>query len=383
MVFFKKQALHIGNVGLVLVLMPLCKAYNTNNNNNPWSNLLSRVTQTNNKESSSSEQLLEELNLQASTTPRLAYARLNQIPTLASASVSAISRGASGVFGSNYRVGIVDKDTAIYSYVALPGGQKQLQETALCKSPALPLVLYEYESDPSCRLVREACSILSLTVTIYPTPNGGKRYRKVALQEFGSVSGIKNQQQQERQLATCFPFLYDPNTKLRLVDSRRILDYLFATYGPPGGNLPSNFQQPPIQDKFAFNGPWLSAAFGVGLARWGAGGQAQDSTYTQTVATTEKEEDDKISKPLVLYGYEGSPFCKIVRERLSSLELPHTIIFTPRGSVNRQKLYELTGRCQVPYLQDPNTGINLFESEAIVEYLDKRYAIPTTPVQWM
>ena len=34
-----------------------------------------------------------------------------------------------------------------------------------------------------------------------------------------------------------------------------------------------------------------------------------------------------------------------------------------------------TGRFQVPYLQDPNTGVNLFESSAILEYLDKQYAV--------
>jgi glutathione S-transferase len=28
---------------------------------------------------------------------------------------------------------------------------------------------------------------------------------------------------------------------------------------------------------------------------------------------------------------------------------------------------------QVPYLEDPNTGAQLFESEAIVDYLNKHY----------
>ena len=37
-------------------------------------------------------------------------------------------------------------------------------------------------------------------------------------------------------------------------------------------------------------------------------------------------------------------------------------------------LFERTGRVQVPYLIDPNTGVEMFESTAIVAYLDKTYA---------
>ena len=32
-----------------------------------------------------------------------------------------------------------------------------------------------------------------------------------------------------------------------------------------------------------------------------------------------------------------------------------------------------TGRFQVPYLKDPNTGVALFESAEIVKYLDEVY----------
>ncbi|WP_255364238.1 glutathione S-transferase N-terminal domain-containing protein [Alcanivorax sp. HI0044] len=31
------------------------------------------------------------------------------------------------------------------------------------------------------------------------------------------------------------------------------------------------------------------------------------------------------------------------------------------------------GRIAVPYLVDPNTGMELFESEAILDYLDQTY----------
>jgi glutathione S-transferase len=32
------------------------------------------------------------------------------------------------------------------------------------------------------------------------------------------------------------------------------------------------------------------------------------------------------------------------------------------------------GRIQVPYLVDPNTGVQLYESAAIVDYLEYQYA---------
>ncbi len=82
-------------------------------------------------------------------------------------------------------------------------------------------------------------------------------------------------------------------------------------------------------------------------------------------------------KPLTLWGYEGSPFVKIVRETLNSLGLSHILINCARGSANREKLYQITKRFQVPYLQDPNTGIDMFESPEIVKYLKSVYTQQT------
>ena len=40
---------------------------------------------------------------------------------------------------------------------------------------------------------------------------------------------------------------------------------------------------------------------------------------------------------------------------------------------NRVDLLARAGRIAVPYLIDPNTGKELFESEAILDYLDQTY----------
>ncbi|EFJ13989.1 hypothetical protein SELMODRAFT_423867 [Selaginella moellendorffii] len=67
-------------------------------------------------------------------------------------------------------------------------------------------------------------------------------------------------------------------------------------------------------------------------------------------------------KPLKVWAYELSPFCKIVRERLVELELPHVYYNAARGSPKRNYLLERTGIFQVPFLEDPNTGVEMFES---------------------
>ena len=83
--------------------------------------------------------------------------------------------------------------------------------------------------------------------------------------------------------------------------------------------------------------------------------------------------DNGAMKPVDLWGYEGSPFVRPVREILNSLALPHRMVYSGRGSSNRDVMREKTSRFQVPYLEDPNTGIKMFESGAIVKYLLDTY----------
>lgn len=48
---------------------------------------------------------------------------------------------------------------------------------------------------------------------------------------------------------------------------------------------------------------------------------------------------------------------------------------THRGSPKRQELLDKVGHFQVPYLEDPNQGVSLFESSAIIKYLEDTYAV--------
>ena len=100
------------------------------------------------------------------------------------------------------------------------------------------------------------------------------------------------------------------------------------------------------------------------------------------------------AEPLVLYSFESSPYSKPVRARLCELEIPYLLKNTPKGAMtdmgppvfrdklfkapkgttrNRAWLAEHTGKVQVPYLIDPNTGVAMYESNDILRYLDKTY----------
>jgi glutathione S-transferase len=81
-------------------------------------------------------------------------------------------------------------------------------------------------------------------------------------------------------------------------------------------------------------------------------------------------------RPLTLWGFEGSPFVRPVREALSSLGLRYTLVSCARGSANRDRMFRKTGCFQAPYLEDPNTGVCMYESGEIVKYLMAAYTVP-------
>jgi glutathione S-transferase len=75
-----------------------------------------------------------------------------------------------------------------------------------------------------------------------------------------------------------------------------------------------------------------------------------------------------------LYGFEASPFCRLVREALCELELPYLLHNVAKGSPKREAFVSRSGKMQVPYLIDRNRGVEMFESAEILDYLDATYA---------
>lgn len=84
-----------------------------------------------------------------------------------------------------------------------------------------------------------------------------------------------------------------------------------------------------------------------------------------------------------LYDFEGCPYCRLVREALTELDLDVTVYPCPKGGERfRPKVAELGGKTQFPFLVDPNRGERLFESADIVRYLFENYGQRPLPWHW-
>lgn len=82
---------------------------------------------------------------------------------------------------------------------------------------------------------------------------------------------------------------------------------------------------------------------------------------------------------LELYQAEGCPFCTKVRETLTDLGVsyvahnPRTAGGEERNAQTLEELVELGGEDQIPFLVDHQRGETLYESDAIIEYLEEHY----------
>jgi glutathione S-transferase len=220
------------------------------------------------------------------------------------------------------------------------------------QAPEKPLELFEAEYCPFCRHVREALTELDLDAMIYPVPKRGKRFHPLLKKLSGK---------------TKVPFLNDPNTGIKLGESEAIVKYLYEQYGHAWDKAPER------------------------------------RITTSTLASASRGKNGmfahasrKPRKSLELYSWEGSPYARLVRETLCELEIPyllHNVGKTPGshadymppeyraqymhdympGTENRRRMLARAGKVQVPYLIDPNTGVAMFETRRIQEYLRKTY----------
>ena len=226
---------------------------------------------------------------------------------------------------------ILDVATSVAATLARAGCGASVGE--LGQRPERPLELYEFEGCPFCRKVREALSILDLDAHVYPCPKRGPTYRP----ELELRAGKQQ-----------FPYLIDLNTGKEMYESDAIVQYLFETYGD--GRV-----------------PWLLS---LGPATTAT---AQLATLWRPTLGTFYREARSPEQALELYSFEASPFCRIVREELCALELPYLLHNVAQGSPRRERLVARSGKMMVPYLADPNTSTELFESADIVAYLRSTY----------
>ena len=225
---------------------------------------------------------------------------------------------------------MLDVATSMFTTVSRLGAGVQARRPV--RRPAQPLELYEFEWCPFCRKVRDALTELDLDAVIHPCPHGGTVHRPQAI-----ALGGKSQ----------FPFLVDQNTGTKMYESDDIVAYLFATYG---GRAPGLLVRGPLATATLMLASAFRPVFGV---------NARPSR--------------RFAQPLELWSFEASPFCRIVRETLSELELTYVLHNVGRDGEGRAAFVARSGKMMVPYLVDPNTGRAMFESAEIRRYLLDTY----------
>ena len=282
-----------------------------------------------------------EYELRRTTTPKRFAVADGELLNVATAAAPIALRWTSGLMCHGYEAKVVDGEVGEGEYAVWSGSGKAVRETsdvAKFPRPEKPLKMYQFQGCPFCKKVREAVISLDLDVIYYPCPRDGPEYR-----EFVRAEGGRAQ----------FPYLVDDNTGTKMYESDDIIAYMYEKYGPGKANI-----GPALT-----SGMLTSVTAGLALLpRLGKG-----SAY----APSKKPEN---MQPIVFYGYEGSPFCVLVAEKLCELELPYLQRSCGRGSPKRQELFDKRGTFQVPYIEDPNTGIAMFESKDIVNYLQEQYA---------
>jgi glutathione S-transferase len=91
----------------------------------------------------------------------------------------------------------------------------------------------------------------------------------------------------------------------------------------------------------------------------------------------------KPERRLQLYDIENCPYCRLVREVLTELDLDAEILPCPRGGTRfRPEVVERGGKAQFPCLVDRNTGREMYESLDIVAYLFETYGRRRRPLRW-
>lgn len=254
---------------------------------------------------------------------------------LVSSSAGLALRLATGAFVLGWKVDtIFAPDDGKY---ALQLGPFRIRDSSFVLDRASPpietITLYDSESSPACKRVREMLNLLDVTYECRPV--------------FGSE--VDN-----------LPRMVDPNLGELISGDDEIIEYLLNRYGPPSSLYDIKALWPITFKEFALATSQLTIML-----------RGKSDVMQQTNARP----DNAKMKPIELWAYECSPFVRPVKEKLSSLGLPHVVVSCSRGSRNRDKMINKVGRFQVPFIVDDNTGIEMFEGGEIVNYLEAVYTV--------
>lgn len=187
--------------------------------------------------------------------------------------------------------------------------------------PAQPLIVYEFEGCPYCRVAREAISETGVPVLMRPCPKGGKRFRP-------RVSELGGKEQ--------FPYFIDPNANISMYESTDIARYLYKTYGKR----------------------WSSTMLLLGPIN---GMLSQFGVLARLIRGTIVRRSLSPDQPLEFVGMERGPLARTIKELLCEMEIEY--YWRSRSGDGSS----------APKLMDPNTGRSISGAFKIRSYLLKTY----------
>ena len=211
--------------------------------------------------------------------------------------------------------------------------------------PSKPLVLYSYEGNQFCRLVREVLTELDL---VYELRSAGKKSPR--RDEMVEITGGSSQ---------C-PYLIDPNTGESMFESKDIIQYLYKTYAlwtPPSEIL---------EAASAVVTPSFKPVYKM-LAPMQVGSYNQDKlVYKNDISNAKAEIEAEVNAdPVVVYTYSLSPFCSQATELLDNLGVSYNEISLGMEWIpgliseptKRAALGEMTGQTSLPHVFIGGTSI--------------------------
>ena len=197
----------------------------------------------------------------------------------------------------------------------LGAGRPGREQTAATGMP----ILYEFAACPWCRIAREAVSEAGLSVLVRPCPKNGTRFRPKVKEMGGKAQ---------------FPFYIDEHVPDGMYESADVAKTMREHYGA---------SRPLMHWLGPLNGIFSSYAVLLGFT----GGRSVRPSKPQ-------------SQPLEFHGSEASPSARLVKARLSSLELEYIWHSSARGE---------------PRLFDPQTGKTTLGGPESLLYLADTYAL--------
>ena len=315
-------------------------------------------------------------------TPRLFTFAEEQTDSLLGTVRTGVLRAGAGLFVNGWRPCISPDVHTEYSLIRAFGFRfmearalgkvredqvKSTEYLSRTDDPLPTLTLYELEGCGACRRVREAICMLDVACVMRPCPLCATRNRlSAAMAQLGVTHDSHGSVHvEDAQL----PYLEDSRTGAKLTGADSIITYLYSEY--LDGAVPSPLVRPGLMAS-------ICAQVAVNARGTADGYPSTTSSYRRGPAGAfYSRPSHQPTKPLQLWAYEASPFCSVVREALSQLELPYVLQPCARGSPRRtQLMHRSGGKFQVPYLEDANTGTAMFESAEIIKYLRTEYSVP-------